>query len=250
MAFEYGIVTIIIALLVIVFLWKGIKKIAAWVLLVILAIALFGAVFGLDLFNDVTDLAQNLPTAKKLFLLKDDAQILTGFESSALNAANALSFIDDITIASYQSSYAKKDLDTIRGNYYKLIIVDTKALTFDTIILNGNEFAVADALEVIRAKNSRARAAELIRKKQSLPDTAAINSYVLDVLQGSLIKTDADLRAALFAQLIADAVARDSLFVTRGLAADVIVVHPETITFKVIKLLPESLTKKLVKSFL
>ena len=247
MAFEYGIATIIIVLLVVIFLWKGIKKVAAWVLLIILALALFGTIFSLDVFKDVTDLAQNLPTARKLFVLKDDSTLHTAFESSALNA-NALSFIDQKTIASFQSSYAKGDLNTIRGSYYKLVIVDAAALTSNKLTVNNNEIAVADVLEAIRADNTRERVVQFIIKEKSLPDTAETKRYVQEQL-GSSIKTDADMRATLFVQLIADAVARNPLFVTRGLASNTIIVYPETITFKVLKILPESIAQKLVQSF-
>ena len=244
MTFQYGIVAIIVVLLVIIFLWKGIKKIAAWALLIILAIALFGTVFGLDLFNDITDITENFPTARKLFLLNDDG-IRAGFELSVLGTGD-VSFIDAKTLTSYQSSI--KNLDAIRGDYYKLIIIDAKAFTVNNLSINGNDLSASQVLEVIRSDNPRERAVDFIRSSQSLPDTPEVRRYIEKQLKDSSIETDADMRASLFAQLFVAEMGKSPLSLTRGMTQSTITIYPETITFKVIKLLPESITEKIIQN--
>ncbi|HLC19958.1 MAG TPA: hypothetical protein VJK72_03490 [Candidatus Nanoarchaeia archaeon] len=244
MTFQYGIVAIIVVLLVIIFLWKGIKKIAAWALLIILAIALFGTVFGLDLFNDITDITENFPTARKLFLLNDDG-IRAGFELSVLGTGD-VSFIDAKTLTSYQSSL--KDLDAVRGDYYKLIIIDAKAFTVNNLSINGNDLSASQVLEVIRSDNPRERAVDFIRSSQSLPDTPEVRRYIEKQLKDSSIETDADMRASLFAQLFVAEMGKSPLSLTRGMTQSTITIYPETITFKVIKILPESITEKIIQN--
>src|SRR3989344_2481679 len=243
MQFNYIIVAAIVSLLVIVFLFKGIKKIAAWALLAFLALALFGTVFGFNLFTDITDIVQNFPTAKKLFLLKDE-QILAGFESSLTDTTA----IDAAGVASFQSSLNKNDLDSIRGNYYKLIIIDTKTFAdLDSITseLSTKPFSGDDLLDAIRADNTLEQLTGIIIKTQNMPDTPQVRGYVADNLKKSKISTNADARATLFAQLV-QASTKDQSLLIKSLKSDAVIIYPETITFKLAKVLPSFITEKIV----
>ena len=170
--------------------------------------------------------------------MKDDT-IRAGFEASVLGE-NAMSFIDDATLASYQGNIENTD-------YYKIIVVDKKAFTVDRISMNGNDLSTSRVLEIIRSDAPRDEVVESIRTAQSLPDTPEVRKYIMVRLQEASINTDADMRATLFAQLIAAEVQQDPLSLTRSTAEGTITFYPETITFKVIKILPRGITEALLQ---
>ncbi|MBI4153347.1 hypothetical protein HY497_02390 [Candidatus Woesearchaeota archaeon] len=239
----YGIAFLILIVGGIFLLFRFAKHAVKWVLIAIGIMLIASAVFGINLFNDIKDLQKNFPKAQKLLLLNEDNMILAGFEGKLFSSDDVLSYISEEQRAAFQQHYSVRDLRGLRENYFKVIMFDTSAFEQMELSVSGN-ISANEALGIIRADNPIARTVTQVIRRDHLPDTPETRSFLTKGFREKGVSSDDDMRAFLFVLLFKAALEKDPWFLMNGFKSGSIIVYPETITFKLAKLVPMGVLKE------
>jgi hypothetical protein len=168
------------------------------------------------------DFKDNFGKAEKLFLLKGDNNVLTGFSMGDMTNAESMGYLDKGEIEGMQN----KGIESITGDAWKLFMVDMRA--FDGI----NELSLNEETRLTRQD------LEGILKNDDISSLADVD-----------IKEE-EAKAGIFAFLISQAFSSDPLFLLREYKEGNIIVYPETILFKTLKIIPPSLIESVMEKAL
>lgn len=239
----------LLALIVVALLLKFAKKAAKWLLVLAIVITIFGALFGINVLQDVNEFREKFPKAQKLILLKDGNTILTGFAGKLTDSSEAVAFLNEIEIRRYQDYYNKNDLESIRGTYYKVILIDTRSFANKPLEIGVYEDKIPakEVISMILSSNTFDRIVDTIIAMQKLPDTDDdVREYVAkNIRQQMGITSDAEASGLLFAYLLSSA-NDDSLFLFQQFKSGNARIYPETITFKLAQIIPESILQQIL----
>lgn len=238
----FGIAFIIVIIGGIFLLFRFAKHAVKLVLIAIGIMLIASAVFGVNLFNDIRDLQENFPRAQKLLLLKDDNTLLAGFEGKLFSADDIISYANKEQLAAVQQHYSARDMQGVRGNYFKVIIFDASSFEQQDILVSGN-IPANEVLDIIHARDTTDRAVAHIIQRDNLPNTPETRSFFIKGFREKGISSEDEMRAFLFGQLFAAALEKDPLFLINGFKSGSISVYPETITFKLAKFIPTGALK-------
>ncbi len=149
------IIFIVLILLVGFILFKIVKTLIKAIFIEVILIGLVVILVGFLLFIDLSDFRENFLTSEKLFLYDDDGQLKSGFEISVFTDEGTLFSIPKNQVLYYDSLYQQDDLKTIRGDYYKVLIL--KRAAFDDvegpISLENQEFTKDFLLEIVESED-------------------------------------------------------------------------------------------------
>ena len=239
-----SIITIIIILSLIVLLLKIAKVGVKWIIIIASILALLSIVFGINLFQDISELRENLPKAQNLILLKNN-NIITGFTGNIISN-NKVSYLNESQINSYKELYEKEDFDSMKDQYYKLIIIDKDIFDGDgKIVFNNHNVSVSKVISLIESNNALEDSVSLIISMENLIENNNLRNYIKDRLKsenGVLI--DNDMKAILFASLINQ---EDKAALLNGVKTNKVLIYPNTITFKIVKIIPGILSENIIK---
>lgn len=234
------IMVLIGAALAVSLIFKLAKKIATWALFLIVIIVVAATIFGINIVSEISDLSENLPKAQNMVLLKDDNQLLTGFAGKLLSADVALSYITKDQLAVFQNYYRQENLNRIKSDSFKVIIIDISAFNeSDMLDLGGEKVPTQEILGHIKDSDTYNSVLSSLIKKQGLPDTLQLRNVLKNNFKQANVSTDADLRAFLFVQLLSASMKKNQFFLIKGFKSGSIFIYPETLTFKVAKMVPE-----------
>ena len=205
------IITIIIAVLIIVFIWGIFKKLFKLMFYIGIIILLLMAANAYFIYRDFMDLKENFGPLSKEVLLVDGSEVITGivlkgdsFETLSSQQLNEIS-----------SELENKNYEGILGDNYKLMILDVGIIE-DL----GNE------VEVL----GRTMPQEEIKK----------------IFESGSSSEKATLFAALLSkEIIAN---KNPLFFFSQFKDGNIIIYPETALFKTVKLVPIDLFKNIAES--
>ena len=209
-------ILLIIALVIAIILTIMEKVTKIIIPVLIIALLIVGAFYFV---KDVTDLQKNFAAENKIFLLDLDKDIVGAF---TVRGDEDPVLIKDFTALNKQYP---DSFDTILNGYYKVIIVhwnafdDLQQLDLDVVKLSRQEILTA--------------------LKSGNPIT------VLPAPAANMFDTGDEVKSTLFAFMFSEKNQKTNLIEQhRAGTADI---YPETLGLKVIKLIPESILKKLVK---
>lgn len=243
------IIFVIISIVALLSLFKWVRKAAKWALILYVAFTVATTIFGINVIRDAQEFNENFPKAQKLFLLKDSDTLLAGFAGKLTEPDEVLSYVTDEQLTDFQRAYDAKNLSAIRGTYFKLIIFDVAAFKHTpTMTLDGKQVSVDTLLSQIRAPDTLDRVVTDIIREEELSNTDDVRRFVKKTVQEQLhIETDQDMRAVLFAQLFS-ARNEDPFFIIAEFKEGTALIYPETITFKLVRIIPEFLIRTLARS--
>jgi hypothetical protein len=229
-----GIIIFIVIAVVILKLVKSILK-AIFLIFSIAAVVLFLGLFFF--YSDVNDFQENFPTVPSLFLLQKDNEIIAGFYGIfAENAAPSL--VEEEQLINYQQNFQEDDLVQIKGDYYKIFIIDSAA--FDSV--------------------TEVKIEETISKQEVfslLDSTNPINDYLVetgssldknDLMYQLDIQNDAEFKSLLFNLLFNRLIEEnDPLIIFKEYKKGNIIIYPETMMFKFVQKIPNILLNQVIQ---
>jgi hypothetical protein len=221
-------VVLIILVLVVGFLLrmlKGAVKLIATI--AVIAILIGGALW---IFNDMNSLRKHFYQDDKMFLLEIDNDIVGGFRLGATGIPVPLSGIRDLD--------GEPDEWGFEDEYYKIIIITWPVVAKDLELAGFS----ASANEVRQALLSEHPKHLFIEKS-----TAALGIRARDQLklQADTLYPNEDAFAGTVFALLAEKPLSNPDLMFRGMKEGTIRIYPETITFKILKILPDSFNKLL-----
>jgi energy-coupling factor transporter transmembrane protein EcfT len=229
-----GIIILVVIIVFYYLLFKLAKKAAKWVLFISIALLIISTFFGINLLNDAKEFQEEFPKAQKLFILKDDNQLLAGFEGKLTDSDEVVHFVTEKELTEYQQAYDNGDLETIRGDNFKLFITD--ASTFDD----------TQTIDAIQSENTLDESVTTYIQQEDLTDTPQVRSFIRRTFTDEYnVTTDQEARGLLFVQMYSASGTDPSDLIIQLQSGDVIV-YPETITFKVLEVIPPEIVEGLV----
>ena len=226
------IVVIALIILSVVFLKQFFKVIAGlWSVLFIVLIVL-----SVLLYFDVKDLQANFDKGEKVVLLKENGNILTGFR---LLENQKTTFYKDISDA--DNAFKAKNYASLKGNAYKLLIAQKDLFSdVDFITVIGYPLDRATLFSYLNDDAPKEKAAEFISKENAVPKNLVTKEIEKE------FSTEDQFKGYLFAKLMGRTLEKKGAnFIIQEYKKGTIEVYPETIAFKMIDYLPQSLFDKL-----
>ena len=233
LALAIGLVIGIIAILLVFWLVKKVVKALFFTGLILLAAII---ILGLFVYSDSIKLKENIATTDSLFLLKD-GKIYAGFRAKfgeQYGSEKKAYIIEEDELAKFNQDLENNDLQSIKGDRYKIFFV--RENTFDDI-----EF-----IQVYDEQITRTFALDLIKSDEAVESVAAAfaqrkgveKELILQELKRD-IRDDNEMRAMLFMRLFATKLENQGpLFIVRELKNKHIAVWPETSVFKAMRFVP------------
>ena len=203
------IISIIVFVVVLVFIWGVFKKLFKLLFYVGIIISLLMAANLYFIYQDFQDLRENFASSEKKVILKDGDKILTGL---LLNEDTNL--MTNAQLNEYSSYLIDSDYEKILDDSYKLMIFDVEIISNldDEIEIENQIFTREQLVTTLKSGNN-------------------------------------DEKAALFSVILADEIlsSRNPLFFLSEFKEGNIMIYPETALFKTIKFIPLSLIEDIGK---
>lgn len=199
------IISIIVAVVVLVFIWGVFKKLFKLLFYVGIIISLLMAANLYFIYQDFQDLRENFASSEKKVILKDGDKILTGL---LLNEDTNL--MTNAQLNEYSSYLIDSDYEKILDDSYKLMIFDVEIISNldDEIEIENQIFTREQLVTTLKSGNN-------------------------------------DEKAALFSVILADEIlsSRNPLLFFSEFKKGNIIIYPETALFKTVKIIPVSFIK-------
>ncbi len=230
-----AVATVLLIVLCFVFIRK--KWMAFLAANVILLLA--AGILAYSVFQDFSDMQQNFFTQQKLFIMKNNGHVIGAFSSG--NQDSEPAFLQDRQLSGVEASIVGGDLSGLEKQYYKIIVIDSKSLrNVDLTGLGAGQFSSAEAFSVL---NSSEPIEEFLRyelqAQNTTPDNATIQAMKAQMLQSN--ETESGFRAKIFSMMFASAIKdQGPSFLLRQYKEGNIKFYPETITFSLLKFVPDS----------
>lgn len=219
-------IILILLVIIIIILTKKILQVIGFTLIIIL---LASFVTGFFLYRDIQDFKENFVIEEKLFLLGEEENYIAGF---TMGSNEIGVFLNNEMINNYESLTNKEILDE---NYKLLLFSEDSFENLKRVYINDQEFKKIEFFEVIESDNSLVDASRLMDlDKEEF-------KFMFDV------DDDSATRSLFFGIMVSEAIQQDSSFVIKNIKSKTINIYPETILFRLIKFIPDSIFNNVLK---
>lgn len=225
----------VIVVLVVIWVTKQVVRTlffaSAFVLVVLIGL-------GFMVLSDVKDIRSNFPTTPSMFLLVDQGVVLSGIVGSFGEDFNPV-LLSDSQLSAVQSNFAEHDLVAVKGDNYKLIVINKSS--FEGLSVYDSDLRISqDQILSLLSSDSPVDDYIFLQFPQS-SSQAQFSALKDDFLEQAHISDDSEFKSVLFGILLSESMAKDPLFVFKGFLHGDALFFPETIAFKALRYLPESL---------
>ncbi|MFC1800994.1 hypothetical protein ACFLZB_00830 [Nanoarchaeota archaeon] len=238
----------IIFLVVLAILFKFAKKAFKIVFIASLVLGVVLTILGFFIYQDAMELKDQFPVEEKLVLLEHQDQILAGFQGK-LNEGEDIILIDDIQ--PIQEEYQQEQLEEILGSNYKILIINSQAFeNVNTVYLADKDRPREEIISYLESETALDDFIVNYLQESGVPVTEETKAQALqDMKSQQAIETDDEFKAILFGQLLQETMEdQGQLFIIFQLKNNNLEIYPETIIFKIIKILPLGIVEDLTKT--
>jgi hypothetical protein len=252
---------LILAIVVLIVTFILIKGILKAIMISIFIILLLTAAFTFFVVKDALDLKENFMGKEKLMVLKENETVLAAFSFKSISEKDNLSInaLKNEKFKVIERAIKSDNFSGLNENYYKVFVFDYSA--FNNSLANGISFPIEKkelSLDRDEIKSILDSNEPLSRIFPKLADANNINLQMLSDLQradaiNTLMKkigisSEEQFKSSVFALMIADLVKeRGTPEIISKLKNKEIFVYPNTIIFKALRLIPQSLLTKMSK---
>jgi hypothetical protein len=240
-------ITVIIVLILFVIgaviAFKIIKSLIKAALAVVSATILIILLISFLVYADYSSFNKSWPDSEKLALLDADGQITAGLQTNFSGEDDA-KLLDESQISSIQSSYTVKDISSIKGNNYKVIIIKLESLIegihTDEIKIKDEIILKQDSIDVLMSENALADLTALFSKQENIEDikqNISSNVEAKSLVFGVLLQQLSDENGSGFIGYLISEYKKGN-----------IIIYPETAMFKLAGFMPDFIAERLFKS--
>ena len=263
---------IIIALLVLInlvlpFFIKGWGK--KFLYTTLLSLIVLGVV-GLFVWQDLTELKENFPTGRKMFLMKSNGDYMAGIVIREFTDPDTTTYVSEELLASYKDL----DLNAIKDDNFKVFIMEeqffepTESVDMGTVIISKDQL-----LSFLRDENpidsfvdyfieqNRESSVNKALENLGLEGDGEVRRQLeqsYDEKRGELaasvkadlgVTTNSQMRGMLFSVLMFETLnTQDQTYLLEQYQKNNLVIYPETIIFSIVKLVPLSAVKDQIEA--
>ncbi len=226
----WGLVAIILAIIIILAILKFVFKMVKLVFWIAVILFIITSVMGIFTYRDALDIKENLETQPKIFLLKENENIITGFSLESFDEVSE--YFDSTKISAYQKDFKDKNYKEMLGENYKMFIFDKDAfdLSEKQIDFIGGKVSKQELYSVLKSN----------KPIEAYSSVAGTDPRVYG------IENPAEFKGNIFALLFNEEFkSKGQLFILMEYKKNNVIVYPETASFKLIKLVPTSFIKNI-----
>lgn len=205
------------------------------------------------LYFDARELRENMSSSSSRVLVSNQGEILSGFDIVLKNVSNVTP-LNKKAIIDISKNYNDKNYNIIKGDHYKLIVLSFEALnnSLDENIelMDGKTIKKETLFELLVSKNATKYYIENILTKIFIPDTTDVEDREekIESIRSNLeknIKYDDDYKfKAMISSLVFTKLAVDNTdLLIKEFKRKNVVIYPESIMLKIIKLIPDDSIK-------
>lgn len=207
----------------------------------VISIAVFAA--ALILYIDGSELQQNFEHAPKLFLLEDKGTILAGIKETRTESMYSIHYLTKPELDELNTFYQRGNLERIKGNHYKLIILGKQFLLDEITFVDTNVFSAHDVDKILSTSQALQEYVERLLVNTADNDTEGIESVKTEVITQVREETkdrlkledDTQLKGMFFATLFMKKLnSYDKnlmMLVLEGMKQRQVIVHKQTVVF-------------------
>lgn len=231
------VVVIVLFFVLAVIAFKILKSALKAFSLVFLIAVILVAAASFFVYKDIGEFSQNWQNSSKLILLESDGVIEAVIQTTFTGDEPVMMKDDGLGII--KTAYAAKELKTIKGDNYKVIIIKLEPMLAqmesEEIIL-GDNISKADAAGIIKADNALSEMERISAEqgKNIMPKENMDNSQIKSAVFAVLVKQLAEEKGSEF-----------GIYLLKGYKAGNIIIYPETALFRLIKFLPDFIINKM-----
>jgi len=184
------------------------------------------------LFRDVNSFNQGFQTEEKVFLL-DDGGLITGLRVTDFDDTKSITYFDDAELEILEAKYLDENYSDILDDSWKMFVIDS------SVLRKAGEVEIDD--EQIITNN---QAFKILRSDN--PNLEMFTIMYGDIKESQIQKIpDAELKANIFTVRFSQVLNDDPGIFYSGVKNKNIIIYPETILFKIVKVIPEKHIDKL-----
>lgn len=206
----------------------------------ILIIIIFAG--GFFVYNDARDMQKNFETSENLFLF-ESANITSGFQTNP-NGEPYLLNIDDLESV---NSYYPEDLNKIKADNYKLIILNKKAFdSVESINLNNKTYSKEFAFALLDSETPVDDYFDDILIREGIPQEQ--REKTKQQIKSDFKYSNEEFKAQVFASLFQNRLDSEGpVYLFKQYKSGNAVIYKETAVFKMIRLIPTSFLKSIIQ---
>jgi len=235
------IIVLIVYIFLGLFLYAFTKSVRRTLFYLALILVVVTSIVGVFMFLDALKFKQHFASDEKLFLLEENGKLLTGFSGTLFDESTDITFLTEESLNNFQTYYSNQEYEKILGNKYKVFIF--KLDIFSNVSYLETDYGTFDRefiFGLLRTVNPLDMFLEETQGTSNLPRDAKNN--MLDAFNGQI-----GLKGLFFGGLFATAIQEEGvMFIIREFQPGNIIIYPETVMFKFLKILPYAIIKDIV----
>ncbi len=228
-------IIIVVLILVIIFFVSKLffKALKIFIIVNICVFIIFLTLF-IIIYKDANDLKNNLPNSESLLLFVDNDQILTG-TIIKFASQEAPSYLKQEDLLAYSTYLQNEDYETLLNGHYKVMFIKSSILDdIEDLTILEQKLTKDELLTLLRSDDS----IKLFSQRLPNPD-----------LTEQLLKQQSnnnDFKGQIFAFIFSSQLEKHGpIFMLQQYKKSNIKIYPETIIFKTLKFIPNSLINKI-----
>lgn len=197
-----------------------VASIVSTILFIVLGISAF------IIYKDLNEFNEGFEQEEKLFLL-NDGNFIAGLEVIDFEDPRTIDYLSKEQLEIFYGLYQKGELGGIKGNSWKLFIVEASLLrSVEQIEISEGQYLTNEqAFRILRSNDPNL---ELYRILYGDVDESAIEKI-----------SEPELRSNIFILLFSSLLHSDQTMFTKGFKNSKIIIYPETAYFKLVNIIPE-----------
>ena len=230
----------VIIILAIIWITKQVVRTLFFASAIIL-IVLIG--FGFLVLSDVKDIRNNFPNTPSTFLLTKDNTVISGIIGK-FGEEFSPDLLTDAQLTSIQENFAEKNYEAIKGDNFKLIIINKSSFDQITVYDPDLQLTKDSIFSLLESE-------EPINDYITLQLGEGYSQAQFDIARQSFLRQanitqESQFKSIMFGILLAQTLQEEPLFVFQGFIDEKVIFYPETTAFKALKFLPESMLDSFV----
>tara|TARA_Y100000031_G_C8195973_1_gene373750 strand:- start:613 stop:1338 length:726 start_codon:yes stop_codon:yes gene_type:complete len=237
-----ALIAIIAFIVISTIIMRILGKLFKWFFYISTLFSILIAVLGFFVYQDIVDLTQKLPIEEKIILLDNEGTITQGFSLSELSLNDLPEAFDKSEINEINLLYQENKLKEIQDNAYKIIIVKNEY--FENVEeLDVGSFKVSniDAMTILSSDAPLDEAVNILSNGNQLIQEQLKSTISNQIGSGSKIKS-----FLFMALLMKKLQSGGQSEIISAYKEDKVLIYPETIAFKLINYVPETLVEKVI----
>ncbi|MFH1409755.1 MAG: hypothetical protein ABIH34_07625 [Nanoarchaeota archaeon] len=223
---------------------KATKRFIKLIFKVNLVIMIIIGLGGIYVYWDATQLREHFAEDPKLMILVEDSIVLSAVRLGPSSEVPV--YIKEPELIHYQQIINKGDYSGLLENNHKIFIIELDTLLpLEGIDVGDELLNETDILAILKAEDGLRTFAEI--GLRSYPEVSEVMIQNTEQSLAEQYGSSAEVKSRLFGVGLGRSIEKDPNFLIRQYKRDQVIIFPETIVFRIMRLVPEVMLDKVMR---